>query len=471
MSTLDQRLYQQPPHNIDVEQALLGALLINNRAAEHIPPNFDARDFFVPLHQQIFEAAIKLIQAGKPASPITLKNAFEGVEAEAGRTGAQYLGTLAANATTIFNVASYAATITDLSKRRRLIVLAEDMLSEAYNSPIDTPCDALIEKAESQLFALGEAGVEARWMSLGEAVSKAIDRVNAAYQRDGHLSGLATGFVDLDNKMGGLQPSDLIIIAGRPSMGKTALATNIAYHVAKEGTPVDFYSLEMSGEQLALRMLAMCSKLSTDKLRRGDVGDEDFRTLIDIGNRHARLPLHIDETSALSIAQLATRARRNKRRHRSGLIVVDYLQLMQASAKRENRVQDVTAITNGLKALAKELNVPVIALSQLSRETEKRADKRPQLADLRESGSIEQDADVVMFVYRDGYYLERTKPDEKDTAAFTEWQAKMQRSEGAAEVIIAKHRHGPTGIVRLAFDAQHTTFGNLAREPMEVRYA
>jgi replicative DNA helicase len=316
-------------------------------------------------------------------------------------------------------------------------------------------------------------------MGFGTALTHAIEMANNAYQREGHLSGLATGLNDLDGKMGGLQPSDLIILAGRPSMGKTALATNIAYNIAKsyrserqpdgtekaiDGAIVGFFSLEMSAEQLATRILSEQAELASEKIRRGMINEDEFRKLVGVSQEMSRIPLYIDQTGGLTIAQLASRARKLKRQKGLGLLVVDYLQLLSGSSRRsDNRVQEITEITTGLKALAKELAVPVIALSQLSRQVEQRDDKRPQLSDLRESGSIEQDADVVMFVFREEYYVERQKPRE-GTAEFSDWQTQMMAVSGKAEVIIGKQRHGPVGTVQLSFESQFTRFGNLARE-------
>ena len=473
--------FRQPPHNVDAEQALLGAILINNEAHDRVSQFLDPHHFYEPLHAAIYETAAKLIGAGKQATPITLRTFFENAPPlDAQTTVPQYLARLAANATSLINVADYGRTVYDLAVRRQLIIIGEDMVNQAYDSPVDFPPREQIEEAEGRLFSLAETGKYGQgFITFSGALTTAIDMANNAYQRDGHLSGLATGLIDLDSKMGGLQGSDLIVLAGRPSMGKTALATNIAFHVAKafrtekqtdgsdkvlDGGVVGFFSLEMSAEQLATRILSEQAEVGSEKIRRGMITEEEFGKLVQVSQQMASLPLFIDQTGGISIAQLSARARKLKRQRGLGLLVVDYLQLLSGSSRRasEGRVQEITEITTGLKALAKELAVPIIALSQLSRQVEQREDKRPQLSDLRESGSIEQDADVVMFVYREEYYLERAKPQE-GTAEFFDWQAKMESVHGKAEVIIGKQRHGPVGTVELAFHSQFTRFDNLAR--------
>ena len=469
------------PHNTDAEQALLGAILINNEAHDRVSSFLDPHHFFDPLHQQIYETAAKLIASGKQATPVTLRTFFESTPPiEPGLTVPQYLGRLAANATTIINALDYGRTIHDLAIRRQLILIGEDMVNSAYDAPVDFPPDEQIEDVENRLFSLAETGKYGQgFMGFNVALTNAIDMANNAYQRAGGLSGISTGLRDLDSKMGGLQSSDLIILAGRPSMGKTALVTNIAFNVAKnykverqsdgtdkvlDGAVVGFFSLEMSSEQLATRILAEQAEISSEKIRRGMINETEFKRLVQVSQQMASLPLYIDQTGGISIAQLAARARKLKRQRGLGLLIVDYLQLLTGSKRTgEGRVQEVSEITTGLKALAKELNVPIIALSQLSRQVEQREDKRPQLSDLRESGSIEQDADVVMFVFREEYYVERTKPSE-GTAEFQEWMTKMQMVSGKAEAIIGKQRHGPVGTVTLSFEGQYTRFGNLAQD-------
>ena len=473
--------FREAPHNIEAEQALLGAILINNEAMDRVSAFLEPPHFFDPLHGQIFETAGKMIQAGKQATPITLKTFFDSAEPiDEHLTVPQYLGRLAANATSIINAHDYGRTVYDLAVRRSLIVLGEDMVNSAYDAPIDFPPDSQIQEAETRLYDLAERGKYGQgFMSFGTALTHAIDMANAAYERDGHLSGLSSGLTDLDNKMGGLQSSDLIILAGRPSMGKTALVTNIAYNVAKayrsetqadgtektvDGGRVGFFSLEMSAEQLATRILSEQAEVASEKIRRGMITEDEFRKLVSVSQEMSRAPLYIDQTGGISIAQLAARARKLKRQKGLDLLIVDYLQLLSGSSKKgDNRVQEITEITTGLKALAKELAVPIVALSQLSRQVEQREDKRPQLSDLRESGSIEQDADVVMFVFREEYYVERQKPRE-GTPEFNDWQTQMMAVSGKAEVIIGKQRHGPVGAVQLAFESQFTRFGNLAKE-------
>ncbi len=475
--------FRSPPQNIEAEQALLGAILINNESLDRVSGFLTPDHFYEPLHQQIFEVASKLIQAGKQATPITLRTFFENAEPiDQHMTVPQYLGRLAANATTIINAHDYGRTVYDLAIRRHLITIGEDLVNTAFDSPVDHPPEEQISEAENKLYKIAEQGkYGSGFLGFGAALTAAIEMANNAYQRAGHLSGLSSGLVDLDNRMGGLQSSDLIILAGRPSMGKTALVTNIAYNVAKayreeaqpdgtmkvlDGAKVGFFSLEMSAEQLATRILSEQSEISSEKIRRGMIDEAEFRKLVQVSQEMSQVPLFIDQTGGLNIAQLSARARKLKRQHGLGLLIVDYLQLLAGSSKTASagRVQEITEITTGLKALAKELVVPIIALSQLSRQVEQREDKRPQLSDLRESGSIEQDADVVMFVFREEYYVERKKPSDTNLEEMQKWIQEMELVHGKAEVIIGKQRHGPTGTVQLAFEANFTRFGNLARE-------
>ncbi|HEY7551898.1 MAG TPA: replicative DNA helicase [Hyphomicrobiaceae bacterium] len=478
--------FRAAPHNLEAEQALLGAILVNNEAHDRVQGFLETHHFFDPLHQQLYETAGKLIAAGKQATPITLKTFFENAEPiGSGLSVPAYLGQLAANATTIINVRDYGRTIYDLATRRQLILIGEDMVNAAYESPVDFPPKEQIEEAEMRLFSLAETGKYGQgFAAFSTALTAAIEMANNAYQRDGGLSGISTGLRGLDSKLGGLQPSDLIILAGRPSMGKSSLATNIACSVSKarvrslqdrphlrpddpshDGAVVGLFSLEMSAEQLATRILSEQAEIPSEKIRRGLIDEPEFKRLVQASEEMATLPLFIDQTGGLSVAQLAARARRLKRQQNLGLIIVDYLQLLSGSIRRasEGRVQEVSEITTSLKALAKELNVPVIALSQLSRAVENREDKRPQLADLRESGSIEQDADVVMFVFREEYYVERTKPEE-GTPEFQTWLDRMQKVSGRAEVIVGKQRHGPVGTIDLQFDGRYTRFSDLAQD-------
>jgi replicative DNA helicase len=470
--------YRSAPHNIEAEQSLLGAILVNNDAFYRVSDFLEPKHFYEPIHQTIFETAASLIRMGKVATPVTLKTFLPADTDIGGMTVGQYLARLAAEATTIINAQDYGRTIYDLSLRRDLIGIGEDMVNVAYDAPVDFAPRAQIEDAERKLYELAESGrYDGGFQKFSQALTVAVDMAAKAFQRDGKLSGIATGLRDLDTKMGGLQPSDLIIVAGRPGMGKTSLATNIAYNIARAYVPelqadgstkalnggsVGFFSCEMSGEQLATRILAERSGIPSSHIRRGGISELDFEKIRECSIELQSLPFYVDETGGLSIAQLMARARRLKRQKGLDLIVIDYIQLLTGSGKRsDNRVQEITEITTSLKALAKELNVPVIALSQLSRQVESRDDKRPQLSDLRESGSIEQDADVVLFVYREEYYLANKEP-RPGTPEHEKWQTEMGFAHGKAEVIIGKQRHGPTGTVELAFEASVTRFGDLA---------
>ena len=476
----DEKSFRLAPHNIEAEQALLGAILVNNEAFYRVSDFLAPEHFYEPVHREIYEIAGKIIRAGKAATPITVKTYLPD-QLTAEMTLPQYLARLAAEATTVINSADYGQTIYDLAIRRSLIQIGEGMVSTAYESDVDMTAPKQIEDAEKSLFDLAEKGqYNGGFQPFNEALTEAIKMAGEAYQRDGTLSGTATGLTDLDRLMGGLQRSDLVILAARPAMGKTSLATNIAFHVARswrgdvtpdghhktvDGGQVAFFSLEMSAEQLATRILAEQAEISSSDIRRGNIHESQFTRLVDVSNMLAAVPLYIDDTGGLSVSQLAARARRLKRQKGLDLIIIDYVQLLSGSSRKasENRVQELTEITTTLKALAKELEVPIIALSQLSRAVEARDDKHPQLADLRESGSIEQDADVVLFVYREEYYLKNKEPKE-GTPEHMKWQEEMEQVHGRAEVIIGKQRHGPTGTVQLSFEAQFTRFGNLARD-------
>ncbi len=474
-------LYREAPNNIEAEQALLGAVLVNNDAFYRVSDFLKSGHFYEPLHRKIFETTAEFIRMGKTASPVTLKTFLPADEKVGDITVAQYLARLAAEAVTVINAADYGRAIYDLATRRALITVGEDMVNIAYDAPVDmSPADQ-IEDAERRLFELAETGrYDGGFESFTDAVKTAVDMANAAYMRDGHLSGIATGFRDLDRRMGGLQSSDLVIIAGRPGMGKSSLATNIALNVAAAYEPaqqadgsfaaanggvVGFFALEMSSEQLATRIISEQTEIPSSRIRRGEITEADFEKLVACSQTMQKLPLFIDQTGGVSIAQLAARARRLKRQRGLDLIVVDYIQLMTGTSRRasDNRVLEITEITTGLKALAKELNVPVIALSQLSRQVENREDKRPQLSDLRESGSIEQDADVVLFIYREEYYLRNREP-KPGSEEYLKWENEMNEANGKAEVIIAKQRHGPTGSVQLGFQGEFTRFSDLAEE-------
>jgi replicative DNA helicase len=467
------------PHNVEAEQALLGAILINNEAFYRVSDFLESKHFAARVHQDIFEISARLIRAGKVATPVTLKTFLSGEQDVEGLTVNQYLARLVAEATTIINAEDYGRIVYDLSVRRALIEVGEEIVNLAYDAPVESTPSTHIENAERKLYEVAETGrFDRGFQTFARALTTAVDMTAAAYKRDGKLSGLATGLRDLDSKMGGLQRSDLIVLAGRPGMGKTALATNIAYNVAKawegerradghmqsiDGGIVGFFSLEMSAEQVATRILAEQTRIPSSKMRRGDINDSLFDVIRDKVAEIQHLPLFIDETGGVPVAQLAARARRLKRQRGLDLIVIDYIQLMQGSTRRamEGRVHEVTEITTNLKALAKELNVPILALSQLSRQVENREDKRPQLSDLRESGSIEQDADVVMFVYREEYYHAMRKPPESNKEKFLEWETEGNRVVGKADLIIGKQRHGPTGTVELQFDAAVTRFADL----------
>ncbi len=473
-------VYRTAPHNIEAEQSLLGAILVNNDAFYRVSDFLEPKHFFEPIHQLIFEIAGSLIRSGKVATPVTLKTFLPADIDVLGLTASQYLARLAAEATTIINAQDYGRTIYDLSLRRDLIGIGEDMVNVAFDAPVDFSPRNQIEDAEKRLYELAESGrYDGGFQKFSQALTVAIDMAANAFQRDGNLSGLASGLRDMDTKMGGLQPSDLIILAGRPAMGKTALATNIAYNVARswrgelqpdgtmktvDGGIVGFFSLEMSAEQLATRIIAERTGISSSMIRRGGISEADFNSIRDCSIEMQNLPFYVDDTGGLSISQLTARARRLKRQKGLDLLVIDYVQLLSGSGRRsDNRVQEITEITTSLKALAKELSVPIIALSQLSRQVESRDDKRPQLADLRESGSIEQDADVVLFVYREEYYLQNKEP-RPGTPEHEKWMLDMSLVHGKAEVIIGKQRHGPTGTIELHFDGSVTRFSDLAQD-------
>jgi len=468
------------PHNIEAEQQLLGAILTNNDIYDRIASVIKPEHFYEPVHQRIYEVATAKIQKNALASPVTLKAYLEDDEGLKELGGPAYLARIAGAAISAHAARDYAVMIYEMAVRRGLIELGGDIASRAARPTIDDDDPKIqISEAEQRLYTLAEEGqAQKGWTSFLSAVTEAVQSANAAYQRDGGLAGVSTGLVDLDKKLGGLHPSDLLILAGRPSMGKTSLATNIAFNIAKaykrgrrydgqdgavEGGVVGFFSLEMSAEQLAARILSEASEVPSERIRRGDMSEGEFRRFVEAAKSLETCPLYVDDTPALPIGQVAARCRRLKRTSGLDVVIVDYLQLLRGTGRGDNRVQEIGEISMGLKAIAKELHIPVIALSQLSRTVESREDKRPQLSDLRESGSIEQDADVVMFVYRDEYYHERLKPQEDDPK-FAEWLQKAERVHGKAEVILGKQRHGPIGTVDLSFESQFTRFGNLARQ-------
>jgi len=478
------------PHNLSAEAAVIGSILYDNNAFQRVADILRPSDFYAPAHQEIYEACQNLIQNGRVADGVTLREQFEKDERLTTIGGATYLANLLDSAAFGPEVQDYARMIRDLAMRRELIDIGAGVQSRAQVHDRETDGAQQVELAERELFALAERGSTGRgFSSFSEALTESLQMAEAAFKRDGKIAGIATKLDDLDHKMGGLHGSDLIILAGRPSMGKTSLVTNIAYNVAADyrgekqedgstktihGGKVAFFSLEMSSEQLATRILAERTGINAHKIRQGDLDKHDFETLRGATEELQNLPLYIDDQGGISVSQLAARARRLQRSTGIDLIIIDYIQLLSGTSGKAdvNRVQEVTQITTTLKALAKELSVPVIGLSQLSRAVEQRDDKRPQLSDLRESGSIEQDADVVMFVYRESYYLERTEPQADGSSPdmaekWQAWRERMDQVYGTAEVILGKQRHGPIGRVVLSFDANITRFGNLATQPSD----
>lgn len=465
--------YRSMPANEQAEQALLGAILINNRALEQVSEFLRAEHFLYPAHGRIYAACQRLRDLDQVADPVTLRHSFErdGDLQKVG--GAEYLGALASGVVSVLNAADYGRTIYELFLRRELIQLGEEVVNDAYDGGLDAPAADQIRGAEEKLYRLSQAGdFGGGFQPFRDLVRSALDAAERAQRRTSRLTGITTGFLDLDRLLGGMQRSDLVILAGRPSMGKTALATNIAFNAARawrdsgnaEGAVVGFFSLEMSAEQLATRIIADVASIPSEKIRKGDLTTKgDFPKIVDASNEIASIPFFVDDTAALSITALRSRALRLKRQHQLGMVVIDYLQLMQPSGvqRTDNRVQEISEITRGLKMVAKDLNVPVLALSQLSRQVEQREDKRPQLADLRESGSIEQDADVVMFVFREAYYVEKRQP-KPGTPEHVAWQSEMEGVHNLAEVIVGKQRHGPTGKVDMHFDGLYTRFSNAA---------
>ena len=470
---------ESTPHNIEAEQQLLGAILTNNDVYDRVAGVINESHFYDPVHARIYEVAASRIAKNALASPVTLKAFLEDDPGLKELGGPAYLVRLAGAAISSFAARDYAQMVYDLAIRRKLMDLGRDITAKAALVEVANEPKEQIVEAEQALYKLGEAGQSASgFQSFLKAVTDAVNVANAAYQRDGGLSGVSTGLTDMDKKLGGLHKSDLLIIAGRPSMGKTSLATNIAFNIAKtykkgklpdgslgavDGGVVGFFSLEMSAEQLAARILSEASEVPSEQIRRGDMTEGEFRRFVEAAKTLEACPLFIDDTPALPISQLAARARRLKREHGLDCLIVDYLQLVRPATAKDSRVNEVSEITQGLKAIAKELEIPVVALSQLSRQVENREDKRPQLSDLRESGSIEQDADVVMFVFREEYYKEREKPGDHDLEAMAKWQEEMENLHGRAEVVIGKQRHGPIGSIELSFEGRFTRFGNLVK--------
>ena len=459
--------FKELPNNIEAEQAVIGSILVSNDIFDDVSIIIDNKKFYDPVHQKIFAAIENLISKGMLANPITLKNYFENDNSLAELEGHEYLVKLTKFSTTIRQAIEYSKIVYDMHIRRELIKISETMTENASNKILDLPGNKIIEDSERLLFDLAEKGsFNTSFIKFDQALNYTIEMASNAFKNEEGIVGVPTGLTDLDDRLGGMHNSDLLIIAGRPSMGKTALATNIAFHAAKKlqekGTKssIAFFSLEMSSEQLSTRILAEQSRIKSNDIRRGRISEEQFDKFIETSKNISELPLYIDETPAISIAAMSNRARRIKRLHGLDLVVVDYIQLMSAANTRDGRVQEISEITKGLKALAKELSVPVLALSQLSRAVEHRDIKKPQLSDLRESGSIEQDADVVMFVYREAYYLEKLEP-RPATVEHADWQAKMNEVSNLAEIIIGKQRHGPTGNINVEFEAMFTKFRDI----------
>ena len=458
--------FKELPNNIEAEQSVIGSILVTNEIFDDINTIISNVNFYDPMHQKIFSAIENLIYKGLLANPITLKNFFENEKDELNVP--EYLVKITKFSTSNRQATEYSKIIYDMYVRRELIKISEQTIDTAKLNDLNVTGQNIIENSERLLFDLAERGsFTSSLIKFDEAMKQTIDMASAAYKNEEGIVGVPTGLRDLDDRLGGLHNSDLIIIAGRPSMGKTALATNIAFNAAKKlqddgkKSCIAFFSLEMSSEQLSTRILAEQSRIKSNDIRRGRISEEEFDKFIETSKNISELPLFIDETPAISIAALSNRARRIKRIHGLDMVVVDYIQLMTASnSRKDGRVQEISEITQGLKALAKELSIPVLALSQLSRAVEQRDNNKPQLADLRESGSIEQDADVVMFVYREAYYLERKEP-RPATVEHAEWQAKMSEVSNVAEIIVGKQRHGPTGNVFLEFEAMFTKFKDI----------
>ena len=455
--------FKELPNNIEAEQSVIGSILVTNEIFDEISTIISSINFYDPMHQKIYNAIESLIYKGMLANPITLKNYFEDEKDDLNIP--EYLVKITKFSTSVRQAIEYSKIIYDMFVRRELIKISEQTIDSAKENDLDTNGQNITENSERLLFDLAEKGsFNSSLIKFDDAMKQTIEMASAAYKNEGGIVGVPTGLRDLDDKLGGLHQSDLIIIAGRPSMGKTSLATNIAFNAAKhiqdsgKKSSIAFFSLEMSSEQLSTRIMSEQARISSNDIRRGRISDEQFDQFLETSKNIAELPLLIDETPAISIAAMSNRSRRIKRLHGLDMIVVDYIQLMRGTTyNKDGRVQEISQITQGLKAIAKELGVPVLALSQLSRQVEQRDNHQPQLADLRESGSIEQDADVVMFVYREGYYLERLKPREA-TVEHAEWQAKMNEVAHLAEIIIGKQRHGPIGKVTLEFEERFTKF-------------
>jgi replicative DNA helicase len=461
-------------HNIDAEQALLGAIILNNNLIDDIPDTFRSYHFAADIHSRIYEAMLKIREAGSVADPITISVYLKSDEVFEAAGGQKYLVDLLDSVLSLASISDYARIIYDLYIRRQLIEISDRTVGKANSFDTYEKAEDIVESAEKDLYDLISGYTEkGRLVAFSDALAESIEAATLAFKRDSRIVGVTTGFKLIDKNLGGLHKSDLLVVAGRPSMGKTAFATNVAFNASKaklnnaaEGAAVAFFSLEMSAEQLATRILASESGVASDGIRRGEIPKDSFEKFVSISRDLERLELYIDDTPNITVAQIRNRARRLKRQKKIGLIVIDYLQLIEASSVRrnsDNRVHEISEITRSLKGLAKELDLPVLALSQLSRAVEQRDDKKPQLSDLRESGSIEQDADVVMFVFREEYYKARKEPTE-GTIEHDKWKAEMEHIYNRAEIIIAKQRHGPISTIRLFFDGKLTRFGNLLND-------
>ena len=466
------------PQNLEAEQSLLGSILFDNKILEDLPTNFNSQYFFDPLHANIYDACISLTDVNRLADPLTLKNYLNDNNLNKDIDIEKYLLDLREGVLSLSKAKFYAEEIKNCYIRRSLIRIADDLIDKSVNPKIEVTPDQEISETEEKLYNLAEKDkINSGPIDFKSVLTSATNQINEAFTKKGKLSGVDTGFSGLNRQLGGLNKSDLIVLAGRPAMGKTALATNIGFNAARSNTSgndsILIFSLEMSAEQLAQRILAEQTTIDSHKLRNGDINEKEFAKLVATQNDIYNLPFFIDDTPAISVGQIASRARRLKRTSGLGLIIIDYIQLIQGSkaSEAQGRVQEVSNITRGLKSIAKELNVPILALSQLSRAVEQREDKRPILADLRESGSIEQDADVVMFVYREEYYLDKSEPSQRENEnqesfneRFSKWQDRRNAAEGKAEIIISKQRHGPTGIIQVQFEAKYTRFMDLAQD-------
>ena len=480
---MEHEAYRHVPYDVEVEQALLGAILVDNQALERVASQLKSEHFYDPLHARIFETMSVAVERGSfVLTPLTLHAAMKADPGLIEVGGTAYLAGLAQAAPSMPNVRDYARILHDLAVRRSLIRIGEDIVNTAYEAPTEKGPQAQIQEAEKALYAVSETSKYGEGpLEFHEALRRTVESAEKAQARGGRISGITSGFTEIDMVLGGLQPSDLLILAGRPGMGKTALGTNMAFNTARayvrdmeagaeypSGAPVLFFSLEMAAQQLSARILSEQTEIEGWKIRNGRFAESEWEKFVLAMQDLSSLPLYIDDTGGISIAQIAARARRLKREKKIGLIIIDYLQLVEPSRRAENRVQEITEVTKGLKALAKELNIPVLALSQLSRGVDARDDKRPVLSDLRESGSIEQDADVVMFVYREEYYLKSREP-EAGSAEHAKWMDKLDRATNRAEVLIEKHRHGQTRSIELVFEGNFTRFSTKAEDSFSAR--